>query len=139
MKQNQFFTNIFVITSLLFLCACAPAVPGPIPTTSAIAPGVIPDFIPTVTAPPATTTPALTESQDAAGFISVAFVKDGDVHLWEEATGQSLTFLRAGDVTSVMMSDDGQVIAFMRRALVEQPELMEYVSLWAVDRDGENP
>jgi dipeptidyl aminopeptidase/acylaminoacyl peptidase len=139
MKQYPFFTNISVISSILFLAACAPAVPGPIPTTSAVAPGEIPNFIPTVTSLPATATPALTESQDAAGALVVAFVKDGNIHLWEEVTQQSRTLIRAGDVISVTMSDDGQVIAFQRRALVEQPELMEYVSLWAIDSNGQDP
>jgi hypothetical protein len=139
MKQYLSFISVFVTSALLFLSACAPVVPGPIPTTPAVAPGVIPNFIPTVTAPPATATPALTESQDVAGFISIAFVKDGDIHLWEESTQQSRTLIRADDVINVTMSDDGQVIAFQRRAFVEQPELMEYVSLWAIDSNGQNP
>jgi hypothetical protein len=140
MKQYPFFTNVFVISALLFLSACSPAVPGPIPTTSAVAPGVIPDFIPTVTAPPATATPALTESQDAAGALVVAFVKDGNIHLWEEVTQQSRTLIRAGDVTSVTMSDDGQAIAFTRRAWVGgELDGYEQFSLWAVNSDGANP
>jgi hypothetical protein len=59
--------------------------------------------------------------------------------LWASDTNQSRTIVKAGDVTTVMMSDDGQVIAFLRRSLVEQPELVEYVALWAVDSNGENP
>src|SRR5215211_7742772 len=138
MKQYPFFTSVFVTSAWLFLSACAPAVPGPIPTTSAVAPGVTTDSIPTVTAPPATTTPVLTESQAPEGALVVAFVKDGDIHLWAESNQQSRTLVTAGDVTSVMTSDDGQVIAFLRRALVEQPELMEYVSLWAMGSNGQN-
>ena len=138
-----------ILSSLILvflLAACAPAVQGPIPTTSAVAPGEISEFIPTVSVPPATaasipdstaTTPVA--SPASANSLVVAFVKDGNIHLWEEVTQQSRTLLRAGDVTSVMMSDDGQVIAFLRRALVEQPELVEYVSLWAVDSTGQNP
>jgi hypothetical protein len=69
----------------------------------------------------------------------VVFVKDGDINLWDSETNQSRTILRSVDVTAVTMSDDGQVIAFQRRALVDQPELLENYSLWAVDRDGGNP
>jgi hypothetical protein len=39
---------------VFIIAACTPAVPGPIPTISAVAPGVIPDFIPTVTSVTAT-------------------------------------------------------------------------------------
>jgi WD40 repeat protein len=129
---------LFVLITSLTLSACTPAVQGSIPTTSTVAFTDIPDFIPTITPDPATSITALSESA-ADALVVVTFVKDGDIHLWEAATGQSRTLLRAGDVTSVMVSDDGQVIAFQRRALVEQPELMEYVSLWAVDSNGQNP
>ena len=134
--SHNFLSSLILV---FFLTACAPALQGPIPTTSAVAPGEIPDFIPTVTSVPATAAPALTESPADAGALVVAFVKDGDLHLWEETTQQSRTLLKAGDVTGVMMSDDGQLIAFTRRVLVEQPELMEYVSLWIVDNNGQNP
>jgi WD40 repeat protein len=103
--------------------------------TGTIAPGAIPTL---TSAPPqenavASTTPSTEQP------LVVAFAKDGDIHLWASETNQSRTIVKAGDVTTVMMSDDGQVTAFLRRSLVEQPELMEYVALWAVDRNGENP
>jgi hypothetical protein len=48
--------------------------------------------------------------------------------------------LKAGDVVSVTLSDDGQRIAFSRRAWVgNEMEGYEQLSLWAVDRDGTNP
>lgn len=56
MNRYVFLTNVLVISGLMFLSACAPAVQGPIPTTSAIAVTNIPEFIPTVTSPPATGT-----------------------------------------------------------------------------------
>ncbi len=52
MSHNSLASLILVF----IIAACAPAAPGPIPTTSAVAPGVIPDFIPTVTPLPATAT-----------------------------------------------------------------------------------
>jgi hypothetical protein len=71
----------------------------------------------------------------------VAFVKDGDILVWEEATGQSTTILEAGDVIALTMSDDGQVIAFLRRLVVQRSELdwYEQSALWAVDLNGGNP
>jgi len=131
---------LLVLFASLTLCACTPSVRGPVPTTSAVATGVIPDFIPTVTPLSPTTPPALTESQEDADALVVAFVKDGDIHLWEEATGQSRTLIKAGDISSVTMSDDGQVIAFTRRAWVgSELEGYEQFSLWAVRREGGDP
>jgi YVTN family beta-propeller protein len=70
----------------------------------------------------------------------VAFVKDGDILVWEEATGQSKTILEGGDVISLTMSDDGQVIAFLRRSVVQRSELdwYEQSALWVVDLNGGN-
>lgn len=133
MRQYPSFTSV-ILLSALFLAACSPPISistlSPAPTEAPFA------------------TPALTENSSSDGEVSpeppfsslvVAFVKDGDIHLWEEPTHQSRTLIRAGDVINVTMSDDGQRIAFLRRSLVEQPELMEYVSLWAVNSNGENP
>lgn len=140
MNQNLSFTSVFLTSALVFLSACAPTAPGPIPTTSAVAPGVIPDFIPPVTPLPVTATPAMTEPRAAAGTLVVASVKDGDIHLWEESTHQSRTIVKAGDVIRVTLSDDGQVIAFTRRAWVgSELEGYEQLSLWAVNSDGTNP
>ena len=133
MRQYPFFKSIILI-SALFLAACSP--PISISTRS-----------PTPTEAPFATA-ALTENSSLGSEMNpeppvsslvVVFVKDGNIHLWEESTHQSRTLIRAGDVVNVMMSDDGQRIAFLRRSLVEQPELMEYVSLWAVNSNGENP
>ncbi|HSK89314.1 MAG TPA: hypothetical protein VK880_13205 [Anaerolineales bacterium] len=125
--------------TLLFLGAMlAACAPGPVVNTSAtpiaatvIAPARSPEPAQESTAAPATL--SIEEP------LTVTFAKDGDLHLWDSESQQSRTIVKAGDITSVMMSDDGQVIAFLRRSLVEQPELVEYVSLWAVSRSGENP
>jgi hypothetical protein len=131
---------VLFLGSAIVLTACAPSATGPIPTTSAVAPGVIPDFIPTVTTVPATVTPAPTEARNPADALIVAFVKNGDVHLWEEAAGQSRIVAKSGDVNIVTMSDDGQVIAFTRRAWVgSELEGYEQFTLWAANSDGSNP
>ncbi len=41
------------------------------------------------------------------GMIEVAFVKDGNIQVWDEATQQTRTIVNSGDGFSVTMSDDG--------------------------------
>ena len=88
---------------------------------------------------PMATLPTADSVQETEAAIQVAFVTNGDIYLWDSESRQSSPIVRAGDATTVKISDDGQVIAFVRRVLVEQPELMEFVALWAVDRGGKNP
>jgi Tol biopolymer transport system component len=73
--------------------------------------------------------------------LAVAFVKDGNIQMWDESTGQIQTILNTGDVIAVTMSDDGQLIAFLRRSAVKltESEWFEQSALWAVDRNGGNP
>ena len=73
--------------------------------------------------------------------LAVAFVKNGNIQLWDESTGQIQTILNTGDVIAVTMSDDGELIAFLRRSAVQLAELewYEQSALWAVDRNGGNP
>ena len=73
----------------------------------------------------------------------VAFVKDGNIQVWDEATGQTRTIFDGGDAIGVSASDDGQVLAFLRRSAVQLAEdpgsnWREQSSLWAIDRDGNN-
>jgi Tol biopolymer transport system component len=84
-------------------------------------------------------TPAAAPSNDSR--LAVAFVKDGNIQLWDESTGQIQTILNTGDVIAVTMSEDGQVIAFLRRSVVQrtESEWLEQSALWAVDRNGGNP
>ena len=98
----------------------------------------------TSAAPTPASTPASTASTQTPGpgaSAVVVFVKDGDLLVWDEATGQTQTLFDAGDAISVTMSDDGQVVAFLRRTIVQRSELdwYEQSALWAVDRNGEDP
>jgi Tol biopolymer transport system component len=83
--------------------------------------------------------PAAAPSNES--WLAVAFVKDGNIQLWDESTGQIQTILNTGDVITVTMSDDAQVIAFLRRSVVQltESEWFEQSALWAVDRNGGNP
>jgi len=70
----------------------------------------------------------------------VAFVKDGNIQVWDEATQKTRTILNTGDVFSVTVSDDGQIIAFTRGSWVGDVfDGYEQFALWAMDRDGGNP
>jgi dipeptidyl aminopeptidase/acylaminoacyl peptidase len=70
----------------------------------------------------------------------VAFIEDGNLRLWDEATGEAGTLVDTGDVIAVTMSADGQVVAFVRRSVVSRSDTdwFEQSALWAVDPDGGN-
>lgn len=72
-------------------------------------------------------------------MIEVAFVYDGNLQVWEEATQQTHTIVNTGDVFAVTTSDDGQVIAFTRGAWVGGLDGYEQFALWAMNRDGGIP
>jgi hypothetical protein len=89
---------------------------------------------------PTSPSPASTEAgQGTRGSAVVAYIKDGSVLVWEETTGESRTVFDAGDVTRVELSDDGQLVAFVRRTLLDGDLRYGRSSLWVVDRDGANP
>jgi Tol biopolymer transport system component len=66
------------------------------------------------------------------GRAVIAYTKEGDAFVWDEATGQTKTIFASGDVTRLAMSDDGQVIALVRH-------IEAGTALWAVDWNGRNP
>ncbi len=122
----------------LILAACAPLAPDAASTTP---PPTSPGADTATPALPSGPTPAPALIEGTGLSALVAFIKDGDIHVWDEATGQSQTILSAGDVIAVTMSDDGQVVAFLRRSVVRRSDLewYEQSALWAVGRNGENP
>jgi sugar lactone lactonase YvrE len=73
------------------------------------------------------------------GTLEVAFVEDGNILVWDEATQQTRTIVSSGDVFSVTTSDDGQMIAFTRGASVGGLDGHEQFGLWAMDRAGGDP
>jgi hypothetical protein len=115
-----------LIAVVLFATGCSNAgMPSPSP---------VPDSV-------ATALPSPVAAPSNKPGLVVAFVKDGNIQLWEESTGQIQTIQNTGDVIAVTMSDDGQVIAFLRRSAVQrtESEWFEQSALWAVDRTGGNP
>jgi hypothetical protein len=102
----------------------------------------LPSASPTL-APTPTTESTQAPSASAGTEALVAFVKDGNLLIWDEATGQTQTIFDAGDAIGVSVSDDGQVLAFLRRSAVQLAEdpwtnWREQSALWAIDRDGHN-
>lgn len=87
-----------------------------------------------------TATPSPNVPPLPVGMIEVVFVKDGNLQVWDEATKQTQTIVNTGDVFSVTVSDDGQMIAFTRRSWVgDVSNGYEQFALWAMNRDGGNP
>ena len=85
-----------------------PDVPAPVET-------VVPD-VPAFTAPRA---------------LQVAYIKDGNVYIWTEGES-SVRLTNTGDAMDVRISDDGQIIAYMRR----DPNNDFSYELWAVKTSG---
>lgn len=130
--KNNFFSWMMLI--VLALTACAPS-PAPPTSTATIAPTAV--SLPTAVSTPV---PFANEDKERQSAV-VAFIKDGNIEVWNEATGQSETIFDSGDVVNLTMSDDAQVIAFLRRTVVKRSEMewLEQSALWAVDLNGENP
>jgi hypothetical protein len=77
--------------------------------------------------PPATDTPeAPTATPPRA--LQVAYVKNGNVYLWTEG-GNSVGLTNTGDAVDVRVSEDGQVIAYVR----QNPTNDFAYELWAVN------
>ncbi len=132
MNNSRF--NLLFSLVFLALAACEP-LPVARNSTTASAPTTASSF-PSEPSQEETDTTTMPFSEVP---VVVAFVKDGDIYIWNSSTRQSETVFIAGDVTDVTLSDDGQVIAFLRRTLFEEPELREEFSLWAIQSNGENP
>jgi len=114
----------------LTLSACLPVQTGVVSTATPLSP-------PTESLPTAIPSPSVTPSP--AGMVEVAFVDDGNIQVWDEATQQTRTIVNTGDAFTVTTSDDGQVIAYTRGTWVGGLDGYEQFALWAMNRDGGNP
>jgi hypothetical protein len=85
--------------------------------------------------------PVVEAPSPAKGTAVVAFVQEGDLRVWSEATGQTQVLIDARDVTRVELSDDGQLAAFVRRSTFTAGGVdnNEQSALWVVGLDGSNP
>jgi hypothetical protein len=95
-------------------------------------------FVPSSSPSSASTTPSSAEA--SPGTAVVVFAKDGNILVWEEATGRTQTIVDSGDVTRVELSDDGTLVAFLRRSFFAAGgfDQNEQSALWVVGRDGAN-
>src|SRR3990172_2916988 len=99
-----------VMVAVLSLAACGP---GPTPTATPEMPTATrasPTATPTLPLTP-TQVPTVEASAVSGGSALVVHIKDGDILVWEESSGQSETLFDAGDAIALTMSDDGQVLA----------------------------
>jgi hypothetical protein len=87
--------------------------------------------------PPASTG----RSPGSGGSGVVVFVEGGDVLVWEETTGDRRTLVDSGDAIRVELSDDAQLVAFVRRSFFAAGgfDNNEQSALWVVGLDGANP
>jgi hypothetical protein len=130
----------------LLLSACTPSDQASVAPAATSAPAAAPTAAST-TAP----TPAAKATHDPSAVILesaaigqaavVTYVQDGNLLVWDQATGQSQTIVDSGDVTRVELSDDGQVVAFLRRSFFAAGgfDRNEQSALWVVGWDGTNP
>src|SRR3990170_2932655 len=90
---------------------------------------------------PITPPPQLAEAGEGArGSAVVVYAKDGDIIVWDETTSESQVVFDSGDVTHVELSDDGQLVAFVRRIPSEAGGSGHQESaVWVVERSGDDP
>jgi WD40 repeat protein len=133
MRSKLVFKHVLISICLLTLSlsACLPTRTGDVSTAT----------------PVSLTTESLTTAMPSPGMpaspnsmIEVAFIKDGNIQVWDEATQQTRAIVNTGDVFSLTASDDGQMIAFTRGSWVGDVfDGYEQFALWAMNRDGGNP
>jgi len=85
--------------------------------------------------------PVVAAPSPAQGTAVVAYVQEGDLRVWSEATGQTQILIDARDVLRVELSDDGQLAAFVRRSYFAAGGIdnNEQSALWVVGLDGSSP
>jgi hypothetical protein len=141
---------LFLLT-LLTLAACAqsPAEPADTPTPGGATGTTYPLSTKVAISPPATATttsaahatPTSTVCLDEATPaalpprktpLEVQFISDGNIWLWREEEGIAQRITHTGDARSLLFSNDGQAIAFIRGVNKYHTEI------WAINRDGSN-
>jgi len=126
------------LLAALVLAACTPPGQAPAVPSSSTTPSAAPTAAPPPTSAP---TRVATPRASTVGSAVVVFVEDGDIQVWDEATGHRQVIFDGGDVTRAELSDDGELVAFLRRSTFAAGgfDQNEQAALWAVGRDGSNP
>lgn len=114
---------LFLFVLLLASCQSAVAMDQSTPVAQATVPSPVAPLEKTVTPSP------------AAPGGRVAYIREGDIHLWQEATG-SVRLTDSGDITHFTASADGELIAFTRRLNPDNERSGE--ELWSIRVDGGN-
>ena len=130
MKQNPRLL-LFAVSILLTLACLGAPQPTALPASNS---AVTPEFIPSAT-PQATALPV------PLGKLKIAYILDGNVWFWSEATSaRQLT--NDGDAISIKISSDGTMIAYSRSNKIMEMSLPANDlgdSLWIVNTDGSSP
>jgi WD40 repeat protein len=132
MRSKLFFKHVLISVCLLSLSlsACLLVQAGVVSTAAPLS-------LPTESLSTAKQTPSAPPLP--SDMIEVAFVKDGNIQVWDEATQQTRTIVNTGDVLSLTASDDGEMIVFTRGSWVgDELDGYEQFALWAMNRDGGN-
>ena len=143
MNKNKFHWRLSVLIIFLMLLSCLPAGIQPdnqnaletivATTLTAIAantPASVETSAPDVPAPVETSAPVV-PPVSAPRALQVAFIKDGNVYVWTEGES-SVNLTSTRDAVRVSISDDGQVIAYVR----QEPGNYFAHEIWAVNTSG---
>jgi hypothetical protein len=126
MKKTVHFS--IVAAALIFVTLACGSLPTPAPTLD-VGDVVATQLAATLTALAPVVPPPATVPPPAPQPLRVAYVKDNDLWLWTEGAGaRQLTV--SGGVQEARLSDDGQVIAFVREPVIFHPEIL------AINSDG---
>ena len=123
--------GIFCIFLSVFLAGCAGTGTGALPPPSISVTSTSSQSTPTV--------PTLMDLPDSRSALAF-YIKDGNVHVWEEGSGEKGAIFDGGDAISVKLSPDRQKLAYLRRTIIRRSDVdwYEQSSLWAMDLDGGN-
>ncbi len=120
-----------VLITAALACDYLPTPDSPDDSADAIATAVAATMTASEDSPTEEAPPAASPEPAAPAVLKVAFVKDGDVWYWEEGTAAG-QLTSVGDVVQAFLSDDGQIVAFIRQYDWNNHEI------YSVNSDGSN-
>ncbi|MEJ2447331.1 MAG: hypothetical protein P8Y37_05240, partial [Anaerolineales bacterium] len=120
-----------VLITAALACDYLPTPESPEDSGDAIATAVAATLTASEDSPTEEAPPAESPEPAAPAVLKVAFVKDGDVWYWEEGTAAA-QLTTVGDVVQAFLSDDGQIVAFIRQYDWNNHEI------YSVNSDGSN-